>query len=412
MPETPRGVVEINESVSEPEHPAKPRPTCGVERGVSFGKTVLNMGSNVAMILNSFRSASNFASLITLFALLAVNCVYSQEFNPRTSGVVVKHGNVVHQQGYIFLDGRYIPPPYEVQMQGTNISLNGLEVTDIDLSGYEKLRPKNANAMFGRSRFNRDRQRPNHTPAKEFARELTMTHLGTAVVVFKNRPPLVVEMSREGQDLIHTLCEPNAGEDGSFGIPESLTSEVDRETWTQLVSEFQPTTEFLTRATAQLQEQEQTQTNDSKRLDAKIFVARIEYPLTLLGMIAVVLGFGHLLSNKPLIETTSEDKSDFTQSQRIVGRSLLIVGVLSVTDLVWTIAASQSGTMRELNPLGSQLLDNPLQLIIFKLAATSTAIGLLYWLHRHPIAQVASWWSCLVLTLLTARWLTFHSMFL
>ncbi len=129
-------------------------------------------------------------------------------------------------------------------------------------------------------------------------------------------------------------------------------------------------------------------------------------------MIAVVLGFGHLLSNKPLIETTSEDQADFTQAQRIVGRSLLIVGILSAVDLVWTIAASQSGTMRELNPLGSQLLDNPMQLIIFKLVATSTAIGLLYWLHRQPIAQVASWWSCLVLTLLTARWLTFHSMFL
>jgi hypothetical protein len=51
-------------------------------------------------------------------------------------------------------------------------------------------------------------------------------------------------------------------------------------------------------------------------------------------------------------------------------------------------------------------------LILFKAIAVSVTIGLLYALHRRPVAQVASWWSCLVLTLLTARWLTFHSMFM
>ncbi len=207
--------------------------------------------------------------MLTLF--LAVDCGYSQEFNPRSS-LVVRHGNIVHQQGFIFLDGQYIPPPYEVEVRGKNISLNGLAVTDIDLSSYKEIRPKNANFMFGRRRFNSDRQRPIRTAETEFAGELAMAHVGTAVVLFKNRPPLILEISREGQDLIRTLCEPSAIKDGSFGIPESLTSEVDRETWTQLVSEFQPTTEFLTRATAQLQKQEQTQTNDAKRSDARILL--------------------------------------------------------------------------------------------------------------------------------------------
>lgn len=81
-------------------------------------------------------------------------------------------------------------------------------------------------------------------------------------------------------------------------------------------------------------------------------------------------------------------------------------------DLIWTVVASDSVSMRELNPLGRQLIDRPMHLVAFKLATTTTAIGLLYSLRRSPIAQAASWWSCLVLTLVTARWLTFNSMYL
>ena len=96
----------------------------------------------------------------------------------------------------------------------------------------------------------------------------------------------------------------------------------------------------------------------------------------------------------------------------VVGRSLAIVAALSLIDLVWTMAAAQNGTIRELNPLGSKMLDNPTQLFVFKFVATATAIALLYRLKKQPVAQMASWWSCLILTLLTARWLTFNSMFL
>jgi hypothetical protein len=65
-----------------------------------------------------------------------------------------------------------------------------------------------------------------------------------------------------------------------------------------------------------------------------------------------------------------------------------------------------------MNPIGHELIDNPLHLMAFKLLVTSTAIGLLYVCRRIPLAQQASWWSCLVLTLVTARWLIFNSMFL
>ncbi len=128
-------------------------------------------------------------------------------------------------------------------------------------------------------------------------------------------------------------------------------------------------------------------------------------------MVIVVFAFGHLLSNKPHVGTDGTD-SDSAAGKQVVFRSLVIVGLLSVVDLVWTVVAWQTGSMRELNPLGNRLIENPMQLAVFKLTVVSGSIGLLYWLHQRPIAQLASWWSCLLLTLVTARWLTFNAMFL
>jgi hypothetical protein len=95
----------------------------------------------------------------------------------------------------------------------------------------------------------------------------------------------------------------------------------------------------------------------------------------------------------------------------VVGRSLVLIALLSCIDLVWTLAATGAGAMSELNPLGSRLIGDPAQLVLFKLGVTIAPIAILYVLHRRPVAQIASWWCCLLLTLLTARWVVFQSMF-
>jgi hypothetical protein len=90
---------------------------------------------------------------------------------------------------------------------------------------------------------------------------------------------------------------------------------------------------------------------------------------------------------------------------------MLIAG-LSAVDLAWTVLVSQAGAMRELNPIGSQMIGDPLQLVAFKVLVTTAAVGLLYFCRQIPLARQASWWSCLVLTLVAARWLVFNSMFI
>ena len=125
-------------------------------------------------------------------------------------------------------------------------------------------------------------------------------------------------------------------------------------------------------------------------------------------MVLVVVAFGHLINNKPQLDPSLSP----VEIKRIIVKSLIIIAMLSMIDLTWTLMAHTSGMMREMNPVGVSLIKNPIQLILFKIGVVSLSIGLLYGQHHRPKAQAATWWSCLTLTLLTARWLTFQSMFL
>ena len=177
------------------------------------------------------------------------------------------------------------------------------------------------------------------------------------------------------------------------------------------IASFRPSPAFLADATARLEILDSAQTANEESSVATLRLATFGYPLTILMMILVVLGFGHLLSHRPNTDEWNDDSPSNQLSQPFNRTLLLIVG-LSAVDLVWTLLVSQAGAMHELNPIGSQMIDDPLQLVAFKVLVTLAAVGLLYFCRRVPLARQASWWSCLVLTLVAARWLVFNSMFI
>ena len=132
------------------------------------------------------------------------------------------------------------------------------------------------------------------------------------------------------------------------------------------------------------------------------------YPLTVFGMVLVVIAFGNLLSNEAPLDIQS---SESPVMERRVKIFLMLIAAFSVLDLIWTLLASRANALTELNPIGAQLITNPIGLLAFKALVTLGAIGILFALRSHRVAQRGAWWACLICTLLTVRWLTFNSMF-
>ena len=317
--------------------------------------------------------------------------------------------SIAISDGYLFLDGQYIAPPYDVRVDNDSVKINGevLQSGFFDIAELESESPEPVRRPFGRRMGMRGRMNGRGLtaldPLARIASQIDQLRIGAIVVVYPQKRPLIVYPDRHGYKLLGVLNGSVDAEAPAEMIP------ADRAIWSELVANFQPTTEFMTRSTAELQNIERVANDVNSTVAANQLVSRISYPLTVFAMIVVVLGFGHLLSTRPALETEGSDQS---ANRQIIVKSLTIIALLSAIDLIWTIAATNAGTMRELNPLANRLITDPTQLMLFKLTVTGTAIGILYLLHNRQFAQVATWWCCLLLTLLTARWVVFQSMFL
>lgn len=320
---------------------------------------------------------------------------------------------VTRYDGYLFVDGQYIQPPYDIRATDDRVTINGKEFAEdyfhlTNAEQHDATDPKRTGRGMGmnrrgaRGQGRRDSRA--FSPLAKIAYRLSQARMGAIVVLSRQESPFVMYPSRGGHQLLGALAQDA---DAELEAPVNLGQQ-DRATWNRLVSNFEPTDEFLTRVITDRQAAEQASLDVDRTTAANQMVAQISYPLTVFAMIVIAFGVGHLLSNQPLDDAQSGDP---TTSKKAIVKTLSIIASLSIIDLVWTIAASSAGTMRELNPLGSHLIDDPTHLVVFKLAVTGVSVGILYALHHKRTAQVASWWCCLVLILLTARWVVFQSMF-
>jgi hypothetical protein len=174
--------------------------------------------------------------------------------------------------------------------------------------------------------------------------------------------------------------------------------------------DFQPSADLVGRAREVVAEIEAVTALETAGDRALERLSLLAFPLTLLGMILSFIASGHLVTHPPhpLDEEASEKRLQISQRATVISIGLLIA--LSGLDLVWTLLTSQAGQMVEVNPLASQLVEDPYRLIAFKVTVTLGSCGILFALRRRHSARLASWWLCLALTLLTFRWLVFHSM--
>ena len=332
-------------------------------------------------------------------------------------------------EGYLFLNGLYVPPPYDVAWTQDVLTINGREYSanSFDLSHYEAETARDGHGMRGRRgmqfgpRDGMDRgvrsasfrrgsfprgPRQERSAFNSLCEDVDGVRWGYIIVLYDQLEPLCLHLPDGGHEFLQSLLDPSQSVDAD---PIWVDHRGGREAWDKLLAEVNLTPDLALRARQEVDRVKAAESDSNEIAEGVHWTAKISYPLTIFAMAVVVLGFGHLLSNKPKPEG---DQVDHAKGRKVVGQSLLIIGLLSAVDLIWTIGSAHAGLMRELNPLGSGMINEPIQLFLFKATLTAASIGILYSLHRRPIAQMASWWCCLLLTLLTARWVVFQSMFL
>jgi hypothetical protein len=237
----------------------------------------------------------------------------------------------------------------------------------------------------------------------------------SAIIAFDDRPFVVIESGDQVDQLLKHFVRRDLDAAALENLLGILAPADDHDHWKQWLATYEPPDQLVSRACDRVEQFEAVASANQAEVAAVRRIDQFSYPLSLIGMVLAVVASGHLLQSAPARHDhqpplLAQQSSPYMMRFVLIAAALVLA--LSMLDLAWTVLAAQAGQMRELNPLGRGLIDDPMMLAAFKLSATLLSCGLLVALRRYHCAQVASWWLCLVCTILTYRWLTFNSMFM
>lgn len=310
-------------------------------------------------------------------------------------------------EGFVFVNGEFLPSPYVFRASGKQTFVNDVMIAEELLSVDSRLDRDGDEEGYGRGGRRRS-QETQQTYAEYLFESFSQSR--QVMMVFDGQSPALLSRTAGGNDLLSVLVSDAHRSELLPRVLANAGSSVVASKWSDWVQSFRPSQEFLASAKPIVDRIKATVGEDQARHAAMKRLDSFAYPLTITGMIMSVFAIGHLVSNPPNGGKTPDEIEMSPEVVKIVTRSIILVVALSLLDLIWTLLASQAGTMRELNPVGGRLIDDPAKLIAFKVAMTGLAAGLIFKLRYYRRAQLASWWACLILTLLTVRWLTFNSM--
>ena len=313
--------------------------------------------------------------------------------------------------GFVIVKGEYLPPPYAIKQEGDRFFVN------------DRLIPTRSfrQGPWGRGgRPGGFRRWPSSPGGRAF---------GPSVARMEKRlseDQLLIVLDDERVNWVdpYTAIEildilvsdtDNATKAGAPVV--ASISWISREQWAGLVESFEPTPELADRVRARAEMARNRVAENyasSQRALSRSFLTSgpARYAVTLVAMGLVVVAFGNLLSHHPKKGARWRDVDSNGDGVGMVKRNVTLLILLGLFDLACTALAEQAGGFMELNPLGSRMAADPLALAAFKITTLVSACGILLALRRYRGAQVASWWMCLVVTVVALRWLTYNSMFL
>lgn len=296
------------------------------------------------------------------------------------------------KQGYVFVEGEYLSPPYEIRFADNVLTVNG-----------RALECKPPHRSYGGRGFG---SRAGEASWRFMLGEV-LSQLSSDLVVlsFKDQPYVVLD-SNTTYDLLKAMTTEGGRAIRQVSIREQLPEDFDKTVWDAWIDGFEPPGELLQRAAVLVNLYEDSQREAQADMRATRLMNQLAYPLAIGGMVLTVLAVGHLLGGRPHARQRVIGLDESPEMIHSLNWSLLFVAAFSLLDLTWTILAANAGQMQELNPLGSHLIENPRHLAGFKVGITMPSLALLWLLRKHKRAQVAAWWLCLILTFVTLRWLT------
>ncbi|MBW3543807.1 MAG: hypothetical protein KY476_26460 [Planctomycetes bacterium] len=292
--------------------------------------------------------------------------------------------------GHVIVEGRYLPAPHVVSTRGKQVLIDGVAIDSTKFS-IRGRHPETAPSDEG--------MRPEFELQARIERLMAddglviVFHDGTVGLIHSGDAWTVMEI------LVDDLTPEAKLQSLLVDGPTRFTSNQ----WFSLIESFQ--------TTPQLQEEFGLVAGAPATAPAGVLSEGILYVLTVIGMLLIAASLAVILSHRPELGRWSEQDLS-GESLRFAGRCAVLIGLLSVFDLACTCLAETTGNFWEMNPLGQMLIDHPLALGGFKLVFTLGGLALLLRLRRYRGTQTAFWCLCLVLTLVTLRWITFNSLLL
>jgi len=387
----------------------------------------------------------------------------TRETGPRESIEPVQVDTVTTEpidSGFVFVSGRFVPSPYRVGRRGDDIVVNGRVVAEGWFAAHSS-RPEKRPAMAPaqRPRGPRMGRRPGMFPRKRLSgpdgagrsdglsgpggpggrrgmgpwrrreggerekegRARTLDQIeerllagGMLFCLDDNTVRFVDEES--AIPVLDVLLGGDSLEDKLLLLSEQGVRGAHSSQWAKIVETFEPTTELMVRLGDVMERinhvaAENEAKHEQLMLAAVLRSKPMTYGMTIAAMGLAVVALGSLLSYRPESRARWRDFDTAGDGVPMVMRNVALLLFLGIFDLALTLAAQQTGGFLELNPLGSRLIESPWLLIAFKTVTLAGAAAILVSLRRYRGAQIASWWLCLVCTVLAFRWLTYNSMF-
>lgn len=424
----------------------------GLKERTRSGKRTQRCGFRQEIVMKRFRFAFLLTPAIAL--LLLLGGTYGQDSDsPEEAKTEIIQAKPI-DSGYVILDGRYLPPPYILEQRGNDLWVND----QLASSGWFARfgRPMWGMGFAGRGDFGRRRwdgggpgqrdgggpgQRDGEKPdARNADRpgpdgprghgrpgaphksalasiERTLEKGGMLVASQEFRACKLSET--DAALVVNALQSGDSQQEKLAQIRNTVPYQIefDEAKWLLLIETFEPSTELMERISPEIERAmtmiEENQIKHEAALASQFWNSRpLKYVITLMAMGLVVAACGTLLNYRPQSRAAWSEIDANGDGIPLVVRSVVLLVLLGIFDLGCTLVAQQAGGFTEMNPLGSQIVENPALLTTFKLTTLLLACGILYALRRYRGAQVASWWMCLLCTVLTFRWLTYNSMFM